>query len=168
MSVEITTFFDAYVQAVTHNLFLILVLICVAADTLFGCLRAVRYRCWNSSIGIDGGIRKVTMVLSVVILALVDQLVGLDVISWLPEDVAGALSTVGINALGLAEFFAIVYILYEASSILKNLLLCGVPLWSGLQDKLAKWVDDMTDESSVSVRETLASPDRQPVLKSKK
>lgn len=168
MNMEITAFFDAYVQALTHNLFLILVLICVAADTLFGCLRAVRYRCWNSSIGIDGGIRKVTMVLSVVILALVDQLVGLDVIGWLPEEVAASLSAVGINALGLAEFFAIVYILYEASSILKNLLLCGVPLWSGLRDKLAKWVDDMTDESSVSVSETLASPDRQPVLKSKK
>ena len=69
MVMEMSTFFQAYVQAVTHNLFLILLLICVAADTLFGCLRAARFRCWNSSIGIDGGIRKVTMVLSIVILA---------------------------------------------------------------------------------------------------
>ena len=160
-------FFQGYVDALTHNLFLILVLICVAADTLFGCLRAARYRCWNSSIGIDGGIRKVTMVLSVVILALVDQLVGLDLIGWLPESVASVLGMVGINTIGLAEFFAIVYIMYEASSILKNLLLCGVPLWAGMQDKLAKWVDDMTDESSISVSETLAMPDKTLVPKDK-
>lgn len=167
MVMEMSTFFQAYVQAVTHNLFLILLLICVAADTLFGCLRAARFRCWNSSIGIDGGIRKVTMVLSIVILALVDQLVGLDLIGHLPEVVVSALGAIGINAIGLAEFFAIVYIMYEASSILKNLLLCGVPLWAGLQDKLAKWVDQMTDESSVSVSETLAQSERKQIPKNK-
>ncbi len=167
MMTEISVFFEAYKEALTHNLLVILVVACVAADTLFGCLRAVKFHAWNSSIGIDGGIRKVTMVLSVVFLALVDQLVGIDLIGHLPEGVAGALGTIGINAIGLAEFFAIVYIMYEASSILKNLLLCGVPLWAGLQEKLAKWVDDMTDESSVSIVDTLATGNKTQVPKIK-
>ncbi len=157
MTMEVSAFFKGYAQALYGNLFVWMVLICVAADTLFGCLRAVRYRSWNSSVGIDGGIRKVTMVLSVVFLALVDQLVGIDLISWLPEGTASFLGTIGITAIGLAEFFAIVYIMYEASSILKNLLLCGVPLWAGMQDKVAQWVDNMTDESSVSIVDTRAT-----------
>lgn len=165
MIAEVNTFLQDYTKTLYGNLFVWMVLICVAADTVFGCLRAIRFRCWNSSVGIDGGIRKVTMVLSVVFLALVDQLVGMDLMIWLPESVAQPLQTIGIHAIGLAEFFALVYILYEASSILKNLLLCGVPLWAGLQEKLAAWVDDMTDESSVSVTKTLAQGERKQILK---
>lgn len=156
MGMEWMEFWENYTQALTHNLFVRLVLLCVVADTLFGCLRAVRYRCWNSSVGIDGGIRKVTMVLSVLFLALADQLVGVDLLCSLPEAVQSVLGTMGITSLGLAEFFSLVYILYEASSILKNMLLCGVPAPAGLKDKLAAWLDQLTDESSVSITETLA------------
>ncbi len=151
-------FWETYKQAMASSLFVRLVLICVVADTVFGCLRAAKYHAWNSSMGIDGGIRKVAMVLSVLFLGLVDQMVGFNAIGWVPEAAKSALEMIGVSAIGLAEFFAIVYILYEASSILKNVLLCGVPAPAGLQEKLAQWVDDMTDESSVSVAETLAQP----------
>ncbi len=156
MRMELMEFWQNYTQALAQNLFVRLVLLCVVADTLFGCLRAVRYRCWNSSVGIDGGIRKATMVLSVLFLALADQLVGVNLMGSLPEGVTTALGAMGITSLGLAEFFSLVYILYEASSILKNLLLCGVPAPAGLKDKLAAWLDQLTDESSVSITETLA------------
>ncbi len=151
-------FWETYKQAMASSLFVRLVLICVVADTVFGCLRAAKYHAWNSSIGIDGGIRKATMVLSVLFLSLVDQLIGFNAIGWVPEGAKATLETVGVSSIGLAEFFAIVYILYEASSILKNWMLCGVWVPAGLKDKLAQWLDDMTDESSVSVAETLAQP----------
>lgn len=164
---DLTSFLTSYKEALLHNPFMILVLICVVADTVFGCLRAAKYHAWNSSLGIDGGIRKVTMLLSVVFLALVDQIVGVNLISWLPEAPANALNAININAIGLAEFFCLVYILYEATSILKNMLLCGVPAPAGLQDKLAGWLDQMTDESSVSIVDTLAQPSHKQVPKKK-
>ena len=165
MMEQLTAFLQGYLNALSHNIFVVLVLLCVAADTLFGCLRAVRYRCWNSAVGIDGGIRKVSMVTSVVFLALIDRLVGVDLMGFMAPDTAAALGRLGVNTLGLAEFFAVVYILYEASSILKNLLLCGAPGPKGLQQKLAEWVDTMTDESSVSVAKTLAAPGRTQIKK---
>ncbi len=156
MKMEVMNFLATYQESVTHNPFVIMVLLCVAADTFFGCLRAAKYRAWNSSLGIDGGIRKVTMIFSVLFLSLADQLVGINVISWFPEAAVAVLETIGIHTLGLAEFFCVVYVCYEAASILKNMLLCGVPAPAGLQEKLAKWLDQMTDESTVSVAETLA------------
>lgn len=156
MKMEVMGFWAVYKESMTHNPFVIMVLLCVAADTFFGCLRAAKYRAWNSSLGINGGIRKVAMIFSVLFLSLADQLVGVNVIGWLPEAAASALGTIGINALGLAEFFCVVYICYEAASILKNMLLCGVPAPAGLQEKMAKWLDQMTDESTVSVAQTLA------------
>ena len=54
--------FSNYLHTLTGNLFVRLVLWCVVLDTALGCLRAVKYRKWNSSLGIDGGIRKVAMV----------------------------------------------------------------------------------------------------------
>ena len=167
MKMEVMEFLEAYKDAMTHNPFVVLVLLCVVADTVFGCLRAAKYHAWNSSLGIDGGIRKVTMLLSVLFLALVDQLVGINVISWLPEAATAALSAVNISSIGLAEFFCIVYILYEATSILKNWMLCGVWVPAGLKDKLAEWLDQMTDESSVSIVDTLAQSGRTQIPKNK-
>ncbi len=167
MKMEVMEFWAAYKDAMTHNPFVILVLLCVAADTFFGCLRAAKFHAWNSSLGIDGGIRKVTMICSVLFLSLADQLVGINVMGWLPEGVAAALGTIGVNALGLAEFFCVVYVCYEAASILKNMLLCGVPAPAGLQNKLAKWLDQMTDESTVSVTQTLQQHNKTQVPKNK-
>ena len=165
MMAELNTFFDAYLQALGHNIFVVLVVVCVAADMLFGCIRAMKYHCWNSAVGIDGGIRKVTMLLSVAFLALIDQMVGVNLISWLPEDTTAFLDKFGVKALGLAEFFSVAYILFEAVSILKNWMLCGVWVPAGIKDKLAAWLDEMTDESSISVTQTLATGKHKQVAK---
>lgn len=119
--------FSNYLHTLTGNLFVRLVLWCVVLDTALGCLRAVKYRKWNSSVGIDGGIRKVAMVLSVLFLVLVDDMVGMDVLAWANADTRAVLTSMGIKSLGLAEFFCVVYVLYEATSIMKNMLLCGLP-----------------------------------------
>ena len=41
--------FSNYLHTLTGNLFVRLVLWCVVLDTALGCLRAVKYRKWNSS-----------------------------------------------------------------------------------------------------------------------
>lgn len=144
--------FSNYLHTLTGNLFVRLVLWCVVLDTALGCLRAVKYRKWNSSVGIDGGIRKVAMVLSVLFLVLVDDMVGMDVLAWTNADTRAALTSMGIKSLGLAEFFCIVYVLYEATSIMKNMLLCGLPLPAGLRKKAAEFLDTMTDETAINMQ----------------
>ena len=57
----------------------------------------------------------------------------------------------GITNLGVAEFFCVVYIMYEATSILKNMLLCDLPVPAGLKDKLAHWLAEMTEETKVDI-----------------
>ena len=116
---------------------------------LFPNLRAFKYRKWNSSVSIDGGIRKVGMVSTVAILTMVDMLLNVNLIGWVSQDVSAALSSAGIVKLGITELFALLFVLYEATSILKNMLLCGLPIPAGMRDKVAKWLEKMTDETNV-------------------
>lgn len=152
--------FSNYLHTLTGNLFVRLVLWCVVLDTALGCLRAVKYRKWNSSVGIDGGIRKVAMVLSVLFLVLVDDMVGVDVLAWANADTRAVLTSMGIKSLGLAEFFCVVYVLYEATSIMKNMLLCGLPLPAGLREKVAKFLDTMTDETAINMQAEISGTNK--------
>ena len=147
--------FSNYLHTLTGNLFVRLVLWCVVLDTALGCLRAV-----NSSVGIDGGIRKVAMVLSVLFLVLVDDMVGVDVLAWANADTRAVLTSMGIKSLGLAEFFCVVYVLYEATSIMKNMMLCGLPLPAGLREKVAKFLDTMTDETAINMQAEISGTNK--------
>ena len=146
-------FWMEFRAAVCGNLFVELVVLAIAMDTVLGCLRAARAHKWNSSVGIDGGIRKAGMLVSVLFLVLVDMLLGLDVLQLglIGDDARAVLAAMGVTNLGIAEFFCIVYIMYEATSILKNMLLCGLPCPRGLKERLAKWLDQMTEETQVDV-----------------
>lgn len=139
--------------ATANNLFVKLAAIAVVMDTALGALRAAKYRRWNSSVGIDGGIRKVAMVLSILFLVAVDMLLRVDVLSlgFVSEEVRQTLAAANVTNLGIAEFFCLMYILYECTSILKNALLCGVPCPKGLQKKLAEWLAQFTEETKEDV-----------------
>ena len=141
--------FSAYVAALYGNAFVIALAIAICADMVFGSLRAIKYRKWNSSVGIDGGIRKVGMVSAVAILTMVDMLLNVNLIVWVDAEVSAFLSAAGIVKLGITELFAFLFVLYEATSILKNMLLCGLPIPHGLREKAAKWLERMTDETKV-------------------
>ena len=52
----------------------------------------------------------------------------------------------GTDQIGLCEFFSILFILYEAVSILKNMLLCGLPIPARFRNVLEKMLDYFTDE----------------------
>ena len=132
-----------YLELVMGNVFVQMVLWGIVLDTILGCLRAARQHKFNSAFGIDGGIRKAAMVVSIAFLMLVDILVGFNVASWLPETLR---ETSGLAKIGIGEFFCLLFLLYECVSILKNLYLCGCPTPAWLRRWLEKFLNEMTGE----------------------
>lgn len=118
-------------------------LICVLLDTIFGVLRAIKQKKLNSNIGIDGLIRKFGMTISVVFFMLIDYIVKLNLIGFIPEDVRKA---VGIEAVGISGLFLYLFIIYEALSILKNMILCKIPIPKKLQKVLKELFQKYTNE----------------------
>lgn len=132
-----------FIVGLSENRLVRLVLIAVMLDTIFGLFRAIKERKFNSCFGIDGAIRKIAMVISVVALAMVDKLMGFNIpISFLPEEIIGFM---GVTSMGICEFFCLLYAMYESVSILKNMCLCGLPI-PPLQRRLEKWLKTMTGE----------------------
>lgn len=154
----ITALFVRFVYALMGNVFIQLLLIAVCADMVFGSLRAAKYHCWNSAVGIDGAIRKAGMLACVFLFTAIDMMMHVDVLGWLPADTRNVLDACGVVKMGITELFALLFILYEATSVLKNMLLCGLPVPAGLREKLAKWLDSMTDETNVDVAMEMAKP----------
>lgn len=148
---NINTILFRIIQALAGNLFVRLLLVMICADLIFGSLRAIKYHRWNSAVGIDGCIRKVGMVSCVLLLTLVDMVIAANVLSWLPDQAQTTLSQIGIVKLGFTELFALLFVLYEATSVLKNMLLCGVPIPAGVRTRLAKWLESMTDETDADL-----------------
>lgn len=137
-------------QNAAHNTLLQLVVIAVICDTVFGVLRAIREKKFNSNFGIDGAIRKIGMILSLVFMVVADAVISINLISFVPEEVRGFL---GIESIGVAEFFALLYIAYEVISIIKNMALCGLPVKS-IWAKARTWLGKYTDELPAGEEET--------------
>ena len=57
MMFENVMFLAKFLEA-CDNIFVKGVVLAIAMDTFLGCLRAAKFHKWNSSVGIDGGIRK--------------------------------------------------------------------------------------------------------------
>ncbi len=134
-----------------HSFFVIL-LYAVIMDTVLGVLRAIREHKFNSCVGIDGAIRKVAMILSVVFLMFIDSMVKMDFLFMIPEEY---LQYIGINRLGICELFCLLFILYEIVSILKNMTLCGLPVPAKIKMFIQRFLDDMTEELPEEVSEAL-------------
>ena len=120
-----------------------LVVIAVVLDTVFGCIRAAKDRQFNSCIG---------MVVSILALILVDQIVSFNLIGFLPEAARAYLG----DRIGLTEFFGVLYIAYETVSILKNMVLCGLPvkaLWKAVKTFLGRYTDELPDEDEIELAE---------------
>lgn len=149
----IHTFLLRFPEVLVNNIFVDLLFVAICADMLFGTLRAAKYRCWNSAVGIDGAIRKAGMVASVLLFTVMDMLLRIDLVAWVPGDIRSLTEVLGITKMGITEFFCLLFVLYEATSVLKNMLLCGVPIPAGLREKLAIWLDSMTDETQIPMAE---------------
>ena len=134
------------------HLFFIILLYAVVMDTILGVLRAIKEHKFNSCVGIDGAIRKAAMILSVVFLMFIDSIVQINFLFMIPEEY---LQYIGIEQLGICELFCLLFILYEAISILKNMTLCGLPVPMRVKKWIQKFLDDMTDELPEEVAEEL-------------
>lgn len=139
-----------YINLVANNLFVQIVIIAIFLDTFLGVLRAIKERKFNSCMGIDGGIRKVAMIGCIAFLAALDMCFTFNLLFMLPQEWVGYL---GINKLGLCEFFSLLFILYEAVSILKNMVLCGLPVPTKLKNWIESFLDIMTDELPIESKE---------------
>lgn len=129
-------------QNAAHSVLLQLVVIAVICDTVFGVLRAIKEKKFNSNFGIDGAIRKIGMIISLVFMVVADAVIEINLIGFVPEE---ARNFLGIEAIGVAEFFALLYIAYEVISIIKNMALCGLPVKS-IWVKARNWLGKYTDE----------------------
>ena len=130
----------------------------VLLDTFLGVLRAIKEHKFNSCVGIDGAIRKVAMIFSVLILMLLDTIMNIDLLFMIPEQY---LQIIGISKLGICEIFALLFVLYECVSILKNMTLCGLPVPIKLKKWIQKFLDDMTDELPEEVHEQIMNEEKE-------
>lgn len=122
-----------------------LVIIAVVMDTSFGCIRAIKEHEFNSCFGIDGAIRKISMLLSLAFLLILDMIVHLNLIGFIPMAVRDHLP---FNEIGVAEFFGLLYLAYEIVSILKNMTLCGLPvkkIWETIRGFLLRYTNELPD-----------------------
>ena len=112
-------------------------IVLVVMDVIFGTLRAIKEKQFNSCVGINGMIRKAGMMISLVCLVYLDDIVHFNLIGFIPDGIRGYMPG---ETIGIMEFFAVIYIVYEAVSVLKNMSLSGLPvgrIWTAVKHFLS-------------------------------
>ncbi len=132
-----------FITMLGSNSLIKLLLLAVVLDTILGVGRAIKYHKFNSSVGIDGAIRKVMMLVSAGVLMLADLIIHINLVGFIDEQY---LKVIGLEKVGMCELFCLLFIVYEAVSILKNMLMCGLPIPRRIREWLLKFLDDMTAE----------------------
>lgn len=127
---------------ISNNIFRVL-LVTILMDVIFGVLRAIREHKTNSAIGIDGIIRKVGMLVSIVCIAVIDYIVNINFIGFVPDTVR---QTINIDKIGLASVFNFLFIIFEFLSVLKNMVKCKLPIPKKIQTFLEKALKEYTNE----------------------
>lgn len=117
-------------------------IIALLFDVFLGSLRAIKEKNWNSTIGINGMLRKAGMVGSVVFLALADVVICFNLIAWVPENIKQIFN---LNSVGLCDLFGLMFLLYELTSVLKNAAIVGI-IGKKLSNKLQKILQKLTSE----------------------
>lgn len=136
-------FLQIFAEAMSNNVVFEALMIAVVLDTVLGVLRAIKFRKFNSSAGIDGAIRKVAMLVSAAALMGADLIVHVNLAAMIPDTY---LQAIGLTKVGLCELFCLLFVIYECVSILKNMLLCGLPVPAKLRSWLEEFLENMTAE----------------------
>lgn len=132
-----------YYEIMVHNKGVKLLIVFIILDVIFGVLRGIKEGKLNSTIGIDGIIRKVGMIITICFCILVDTIVSVDLIGFIPENVKNVL---GLSKIGVSMIFNILYIIFEILSIFKNMYKCKLPLPKKLKVYLEKILKEFTSE----------------------
>lgn len=120
---------------------ILIVVICL--DCIFGILRAIKQRKVNSSIGIDGIIRKCGMIVSTIFIKMIDYMIDLDFLAFVPNIIKEYFH---FEQFGIGSLFALLFIIFEALSVLKNMVICKLPIPKKLQAYLEKALSEFTSE----------------------
>lgn len=132
-----------FINLLSQNTTIKVFIICILFDVFLGCIRAIKEHDWNSTVGINGVLRKIGMIGSVFFLFATDLFINIDLLFMIPDEL---LTYVGITKVGVCDFFSILFILYEITSILKNMVLCGLPVPAFLKTKIESLLNTMTTE----------------------
>ena len=116
----------------------------IVLDVIFGILGSIKQHKTNSTIGIDGIIRKIGMLFSIAGCVVLDQIVEIDLVFFLPEQIKEY-----VGSIGIASLFSIIYCLFETLSIFKNMIRCKIPL----PNKLKKYIEKLLKEFTNEVKE---------------
>lgn len=120
-----------------------ILIIVIVLDTIFGILRALREKELNSCIGIDGLIRKTGMLITIFFLTMIDYIVDLNLIGFIPADFRSMLN---LKEVGISNLFNLLFIIFETLSIFKNMILCKLPIPRKLQSYLENIMKEFTSE----------------------
>ena len=132
-----------YINDMAGNPVVKVLIIALLLDIFLGSLRAIKEHSWNSTVGINGMLRKAGMLGSIFLLGMMDSCLAFNLLGFVPEDI---LAVVKLNKVGICELFGIMFILYEFTSVLKNMVLCDMPCPKWLKKKLEKLLKTMTSE----------------------
>lgn len=132
---------STYLNLLTNNKGMKILIIIIVLDVIFGVFRAIREKGLNSTIGIDGIIRKVGMIITIIFSIFIDKLVNIDLIAFIPDGIKEHLGKIGI-----ADLFIILYVIFEILSILKNMIKCKMPIPKKIQTFLEKLLKEFTSE----------------------
>ena len=128
-------------EILINNKLIQCLVIFIVLDVIFGILGSIRQHKTNSTIGIDGIIRKIGMLFSIVGCIVLDQIVEIDLVFFLPEQIKEY-----VGSIGIASLFSIIYCLFETLSIFKNMIRCKIPLPTRLKKYIEKLLKEFTNE----------------------
>lgn len=127
-----------------NNIIFYLLIITILLDVFLGSLRALKEKKWNSTIGINGILRKTAMIGCSIFLIIIDSILKIDLLFFIPKEIT---NTLKLNEVGIFELFGIMFILYEITSILKNMVKCGLPIPKKIKRTIEKLLNNLTSET---------------------
>ena len=130
-------------QILIKNKVIQVMTIFIVLDVIFGILRSIKQHKTNSTIGIDGIVRKVAMLFTIATCMVLDYIVEIDLIGFIPSTLKDYLH---VGRIGTADLFAFLYCIFEVLSIFKNMMKIGVPLPIKLKKFLEKLLNEFTNE----------------------
>lgn len=134
---------DSFILQVCDNPFIRVTAYMILMDVLFGTMRGLRERKVNSTIGINGIIRKVSMMLCMIACVPIDLMMRMNLIGFIPDEI---MTYMPCDKIGMAEIFSLLFLAFEALSVLKNMYLCGLPVkrvWISVYQFLSKYTDEL-------------------------
>ena len=137
---------DILVNYLHQHTTIIIVAVAIIFDTLLGFFLSVKDKKTYRSIGIDGMIRKASMLACIVFLVCLDFILHINLIGWLPEQILQIFKIVHMDNIGISDVFSVLFVVFELLSILKNWALMGLPMFKGVNEWIEKFLETFTEE----------------------